>query len=370
MVVICEVQAEIIFETDFSEDIGYSLTNTGPFEIDNLPTGWDGAKASQNNRIEVIEDPEIAPKPVLKLSWDPAVTQPTTSLLKHLTGNDQTGYDELYIRYHVRLPDNFKASDGAVINHWKWGRLWQNTPNLQQVLDGDPRGWNENRVDSFYVVWNWNGGVTSTDINAQWGANSGTNLEKGSAGGPGYLVGYFRSSVEPTTQPGYFRSVGGGDWDFYTDGDAPTAEQAGSLRNQDQSWHTIEYRFKLASALGANDGVFEVWIDGVKQDDGGADGIRRYEGANFHSNIDSNEQGWTELWAFVGASVETGIPTIRHGSGFNFFTFFDNMVSWNSQWGEAGVEGGIYVNDLIISTERIGHEYVVGQSSPPGNLSK
>jgi len=43
---------------------------------------------------------------------------------------------------------------------------------------------------------------------------------------------------------------------------------------------------------------------------------------------------------------------------------FDNMAYWNKNWDDPGVEGGVYVNDLVISTERIGHEYFVGLAPP------
>jgi hypothetical protein len=67
-------------------------------------------------------------------------------------------------------------------------------------------------------------------------------------------------------------------------------------------------------------------------------------------------------------SSSYAVPTARHGSGLNFFTFFDNMAGWNKDWGLADVEGAIYVNDVVISDTRIGHDYSVGRPKPPSNL--
>lgn len=55
------------------------------------------------------------------------------------------------------------------------------------------------------------------------------------------------------------------------------------------------------------------------------------------------------------------------GSGFNFFSFFDNLNGWNRDWSEPGVDGSIYVNDVVVSRARIGHSYRVGDDSsqPP-----
>jgi hypothetical protein len=353
--------ADIIFESDFSLDLGYTKTQTGLFDSSDVPTGWSTVRVPGDSVISVVEDPAIANKPVLKLKWDPALAQPTVNLGKHLTGNINTGYSELYIRYQVRLPSNFKAGDGGTLAHWKWGRLWQNTAPTNPG-SGQPGAWTENRVDAFYVVWNWAGGVPYTDINSTWGANEGVNLDQGSAGGERYRIGFFRSGSVPESQPGFFESVGNGAWDFYTQ--AESTANAGFLKNKNQDWHTIEYRFKLASSITANDAVSEVWVDGVKQDDGN-DVVTVKNGGL----INSGGQGWREIVIQSGAKAVDGIPTAKNGSGFNFLTFFDNMQQWNQDWADPGVDGFIYVNDVVVSDEYIGHDYVVGQPSPPTNLT-
>jgi hypothetical protein len=48
------------------------------------------------------------------------------------------------------------------------------------------------------------------------------------------------------------------------------------------------------------------------------------------------------------------------GSGFNLFGFFDNLAGWNDDWSQPDVDGFIFVNDVIVSTERIGDSYAAG----------
>lgn len=323
----------ILFETDFSADSGYrvqsvNLWNGGGNGPVQPPRGWDAVKATGRSVISVVPGEGISGKNALKIEWDAQLSQPTVSLVKHLSGTTASGHDELYIRYHVKLPDNFKAgSDAKYIPYWKWGRLWQNTSPT-----GKPRAnsLTENRPNSGYVVWGFGGASPYTMMSAVWSENSGPNLGKGSAGGERQGVDYFVSGANASLQDGYFESMGDGDWKF-------DRRNPGFLASRNQSYHTVEFRFKLATSDDAEDGVFEMWWDGKKQ------------------------SRWTRLGAGSGPSVpqRRGIPTIRRGSGFNLFTMFDNMTGWNRDWGHAGVDGYILVNDVVVSKQRIGHEYVV-----------
>lgn len=310
----------VIFESDFSADAGYSVTrvglwNGGSNDPTEPPTGWDGVIAPADSVLSVVAGEGVGGGNALKLEWDPNRSQPTISLGKHLTGDPTTGFDELFIRYHVRLPNAFAAgSDGDRLFYWKWGRLWQNT-------GVEPHSnWTENREDSHYVVWNWGGNVPYTDTNVVWGENFGENLRSGSAGGERVGTDYFISGSDQHNSPGYFESL----WDINT------TDRPGALEDdQNQTWHTIEYRFELASSPTARDGEFEMWWDGTSQG------------------------------SFARSLPEGGIPTARMGSGFNFFVFFDNLAGWNDDWAQPDVDGFIFVNDVVVSTSRIGTDYVV-----------
>ena len=318
--------SNVIFESDFSQDTGYhvgqtTLWNGGSNDPVEPPTGWDGVLVTGNGSILVETGVGVGGSNALILIWDPDMSQPVLSLGKHLTGDINTGFDEIYVRYQVRFPNNFRVGESAAgIEHWKWGRLWQNT---------DPTtGWTENRPNSHYVVWNFGGNIPYTDVNVVWGENTGDGRQLGSAGGPRQGLDFFRSGSDQHNSPGYFESL----WPINDTNRPGTLEN-----NTSQNWHTLEFRFKLATTPTSDDGVFEMWWDGI------------------------NQGPYSRIGGGGGTPNRTGIPTARMGSGFNFFTFFDNLVGWNSDWSDLGVDGFIFVNDVVVSADYIGADYIVGQ---------
>jgi len=318
----------IIFETDFSEDTGYSVTNAQGYGLRTPPSGWDAVLASTDSIVSVVAGAGVNGSNAVRLAYG-TQSQPTISLVKHLTGNERTGFNELYIRYNVKLPNNFVAgTDGSDMKHWKWGRLWQNTATLG--AETETGHWTENRENSGFVVWGLGTGIPYTRWSAVWSENTGADLHKGSAGGPMQAIDWYQSGVDQTKQDGYFESVGDGAWAF-------DPNRPGYLADTQQTYHTIEFRFKLATSDTAEDGVFEIWYDGVKQDQ------------------------WTRIrpGSAGGAIPRNGVPTINRGSGFNFLAIFDNMARWNWHWADDGVDGYIDVSDVVVSTTYIGRDYVV-----------
>lgn len=316
----------IIFESDFSQDTGYEalkINNPGP------PVGWDRIILSHYDcRVSVESGAGIDGGNALKMEWDPTTGQPTISLDKHLTGNDNTGYDELYIRYNIKLPNNFRASDETQYRpYWKWGRLWQNTNAIPDHT------WTEQRPDSGFVVWGFGGNITYTQLYSAWSENSGPNLDAGgaSAGGEHQVTDNWVSGEVLKDRNGYFENVANGAWELHSDNDGYFLDRS------NQQYHTIEFRFKLATTETSDDGVFEWFVDGIKQDD------------------------YVRLNPYFGAPQRTSIPTTNLGTGFNYFSFFDNMAGWNRGWDNPETDPFVLINDVVISTNRIGHEYRVGQ---------
>lgn len=324
------LSADVIFQTDFAGDASFSATKQQSWQdvVSNAPLGFSGALVEGNGRVYGAPGEGVNGSVAMKFEWDPALGQPVSQLMLHLTDDISTGYDEIYVRYNLRLPNNFKVGIPGVesIPYWKFGRLWQNT----DVEAG--KSWTENREDSGYAVWNFGGDEKwGVDAAATFAANTGSNLYKGSAGGERYMNDFYIGVGDYATHPGHFNAVGGGAWDF----DPVTR----FLRNNDQVWHTIEWRFKLASSDTANDGVFQMWFDGVEQ---APSKISGKSGAPALADLEPNE-----------------IPTSKIGSGYNFLVIFDNMTKWSGDWDEESVGNGIYVNDVVVSTNRIGHGYKV-----------
>lgn len=335
------VPAGIIFQTNFDEDGAFSIgqqqaswTEIGA----NKPEGFNGALVEgANGAIYGVPGAGLNGTPALKMEWDPALGQPVTQLYLHLTGDKATGHNEVFVRYNVRLPNDLQISDPLLddIPYWKWGRLWQNTGPVA----GD--AWTENRADSGYVVWNFGGTATYGLMNKfTYAAATGSNLNQGSAGGERYSMDWYNGiPANASLAPGYFNAVGAGAWDFNK-----TTRQL--VDNTTQSWHTLEWRFRLSSSPTANDGVVQLWFDGAEQT----------------PPIDIGPGGGAPE---LGADLTPNeIPTPVIGSGYNMLVVFDNMAYWNENWGEAGIGNGLFVNDVVVSTERIGHDYVAGSVTP------
>ncbi len=321
----------VVFETNFVNDGDYYRSGGGLWDYDDVPTGWDGVRTNQGT-IRGVSGEGVAGSVAMKFEWPSGSTALATSLGKHLTGDATTGYPEVFVRYQVRLPNGFRAGlDGKALPYWKWGRLWQNT--------GVSSGWTENRTNSYYIVWNWGSGLPKWGIknNLTFGENLMTN-NKGSAGGPRTGTSWYVSGSDVpgyhTGFDGHWDHVGGGDWEF----DHTTRDL---LDDTNQNWHTFEWRFKLSSTDTANDGVFQVWFDGVEQ---------------FCPNTIGGIDQPIDQPSTTSSLITAAKP------GFNHLTLMDNMATWGRDWGVAGVEGGIYINDVVISTDRIGHNYVAGNS--------
>jgi len=330
--------AEIIFESDFSNDGSYYATqqqSSWTKVAENAPSGFIGALIEGNGKIYGVPGAGIDNSVAMKFEWDPDLGQPVSQLYLHLTDDKTTGYDEVYVRYHVRLPNNIKIGIPGVddIPYWKFGRLWQNTG----TAPGDR--WTENRSDSGYAVWNFGGTQTwGVDAGGTFGANSGSNINQGSAGGERYSNDYYIGTGDYTKIPGHFRAVGDGGWNF----DPETR----LLYDKNQQWHTLEWRFKLSSSSSSNDGIFQMWFNGIEQV---PVDIRPGGSAPNLSGLEPHE-----------------IPTTVMGSGYNFLVVFDNMAYWNKEWDKSLEGNGIFVNDVVVSTQRIGHDYRTGaEESPP-----
>lgn len=336
---VTNASADIIFETDFRNDGSYYDSGTSYIRYTDLPEGFDGIRTNSGT-ISGQPGAGVNGSVAMKFEWPATTTALATSLFKHLTGSRNTGYDEVYIRYRVKLPNDFKAgTEGKPLPYWKWGRLWQNAG-----LEGS--GWTENRTDSYYIVWNWGNGLPKWGIRntLTFGENLNTN-DKGSAGSPRASTDWYVSGSDSQGHhvgfDGHWDNVGNGAWEF----DHNTRSL---LDASNQGWHTFEWRFKLSSTDTSNDGVFQVWFDGVEQ---------------FVPNVIDGIDQPVDKPSTTNSLITAAKP------GMNLFTLFDNMAEWPKEKGAS-----ILINDLVISTSRIGHEYNVGgapyvEGPPSGSVT-
>jgi len=325
----------IIFESNFGNDTGLSITSTSGGATSAIPSGFDGVVASGDTGAEVLP---VGPagKNALRIKYDPALSQPSFSLSKALVP-EGSGFSDIYFRYNLKFPDNFKFGDGtSTLAYWKWFRLAQNFDI------NDTSTLTENRPDSYYVVGNISSSPTwgtRFNITAAGNEEDGTVSERsaGSSGGPRAVIDWYDGiSQQPADRRGHFTAMQG--WDIDWDTNKGRFKTYGSGTSQE--YHTLEIRVKAASSPGADDGLVELFFDGVGQG----------------ASIRISDKNAPDTGPF------TGLPTAENPHGWNLIQFFDNMTSFNSDYALTGVDGWVDLADVVVSTERIGHSYIAGNS--------
>jgi glucuronoarabinoxylan endo-1,4-beta-xylanase len=318
----------IIFEDDFSDDAGWTGGTTIGWGL-NPPSKWTAYKNPPGSSLSIESGKGQYGTPAAKIGWQIASQAQASSLAKHLTGNKNTGYDELYIRYQVKFDDNWKSgSDGTDTQTWKWWRLWQyRSPT-------DTYEWSENNGarDTRFIISNLNLNPPVWHVAASPNVNGNSNIQP-------YVKLWW--SYSPGAGNGSFEQVS--DWEI----ERPPSSNAGLFKNyalgKPQGWHTIEWHIKLSTIDQPGNGIFEMWVDGVKQKK--FDGVQNNYGAS----------GWTEL------------PTKKYMGGINFLTVFDNMQVWSKYWDQPpGTPGTryLYLDNVVVSSSYIGPNYIVGATSP------
>lgn len=106
----------------------------------------------------------------------------------------------------------------------------------------------------------------------------------------------------------------------------------------DGDWHHLEIRQKRNSAIGVADGIFELWLDGVKK--------TPWSGY-VNTDYEYNDDGSPELrgWRFI---------TLGGNTNNRFDTSCSNIADCE-QW--------YAIDDVVISTTYVGPDYVIGDGS-------
>ncbi len=308
------VSSEIIFQDDFNKFTngwvpsinsghqisGGTLENPGR----NEPEGWTGY-INYGNILDITTSDGIDGTPCLRIGYEVGSSFAGQAGLVKFLGDD--GYDEIYIRYYIRLSDDFRYGNGqnGSATVWKHGRVWQNMTSSDIVNNINLAS----ELNRGAIVWGWYENNWSTFApymqslfmrDAFEGTNSCTNCCK-------YAYNPYDSSPDGGHLLPHIGNIN-------TDG---------SLSQQPQQWHAIEVHFKLADTWNGPNGVYETWIDGIKQ--------------KTPSNITDN-------------CPPDSIPTAKVGSGINYITIMDNTTiseTWTKQH-------YVYIDDIVISTTYIG----------------
>lgn len=330
--ILVEQPSSVVFETDFSQDAGFDRSNVGFVDFGGQkPRGFDAIRTN-NHRIACIAGAGIGGSVACRFFYESGGGQVlANSLMKHLTNNQNTGIDDIYIRYRFKLPENWRAgAPGEPMSFWKWGRLWQNNPPAGG-------GWTEQRTDSLYIVWNWGPGQPNFGIrnNFTFAQNLNQTSTGSTGSSPRHSTDWYSNGAGRNTNNTDGHIGVDGNWDNIGAGGVRFVHSTRELVDSPQTWHTVEWRFRYSSTATSNDGFFQVWFDGVEQ---------------IHPNIMNVSQT-------IDQPSTTNTMNTAALPGANAFTLFDNMAGWSQDWEDAGVDGYIDLNDVVISTDRIGASY-------------
>lgn len=327
----------IIFEDDFADTgVGWVGASGFNYQQDANLVNWDYFKVPSSGSLRTVSGGQNG-TPAMQFGYDIGGASLALSLGKFLTNSKGQGYSEIYIRYQVKLDQNWKSGDGTT-NYWKWFRLFQNRdPNVNINIQAE----NDSPKDTRFIICN------ISNNPPVWGCGATTNSQNGKSVSDPFTKVSFSGSQTCSTC-GHFESIQ--EWDFdNSTGLLPSYPST-------QNWHTIEWHIKLStgtcnsSGTGTENGVLEMWLDGVKQTTS-----LRYSQKN-GENDKCN-----------------ALPTNKYGGGINWITVFDNMASWSDEWNvtppsPAGVKY-LYLDNVVLSTSYIGTNYAIGGGSPPDTIA-
>lgn len=203
------------------------------------------------------------------------------------------GYNELYARMYIKYSDEWTWSDGAHHGQQKLIRISTYNEDIETTTH-NPQEFGSGSVN--WPVWY-----------PDWYYNYV------------YKFSYFMSSTR--TAPTYITD---GDTN-YTSVKWPT----------DAAWHCYEYHVKMNSALNVADGIWELYIDGVK--------------VSSRNNVN---------WKQTGAS----------DTGWNWLMVLDN-VTVAPYPASQNKEMSIFMDDIVVSTSYIGTDYTITDKIPTNPLA-
>jgi hypothetical protein len=122
----------------------------GPSSGKTNANSWNGHVMGANSKLRVVNDVKHSGDCSMAVLYAyPSSVTPTTGIEKYLGAE---GYDEIYIKFYVKLDDTYRFGTDGTLNYWKWMRVWCGTD------------------------WSTSGGYTlfTSGANDEWG-NSQTN---------------------------------------------------------------------------------------------------------------------------------------------------------------------------------------------------
>jgi len=235
-----------------------------------------------------------------------------------LLGVDIGPQKEIYIRYYIKFP-----------NDWKWA-LGDTISPMQKFLHASH--YDPNDPASLYDYF-------SATQNKPRYIHNWAKMSRGAADVcSNHLISWFDngdSRKEQFYYPGGYYGGSGTDWTTNAEDYSAALSDAGGFDDYipfdkgmmgDGEWHCIEWRLKMNSADGVADGILAFWQDGVL--------LEEYTDIVW-ANTESQQRLWNRVW--LG------------GNAINRYDDGEGSEPWdrlNEQW--------YAIDDFVISTEYIG----------------
>jgi len=315
-----KASAEIIFEEDFDGQADWMPVDNNE-SCNNVSTTCDGSPPANWSYFRSTEDwhpgeaayaskqpsQQISNRQFMGASgksWvryhESSETNQSTFgddalLLKHLDAE----YDDVYVSFWIKMDPN-----------WKWVSTGSAKLKLVRVFHFDGPDGTANPWDYFSDGDSGPIFIMDLKLSNKWGFRS-----------------TYSARCDPQMSDYYCNPSRDWEGDSLWVG-APTFEE--SLG--DGGWHQIQVRVKMNSSLGAKDGIFSVWLDGVLQ-------------------YSFNNVPWRE----AGSSESIGWNMI--GIGGNTTNWFSDPSNEAEQW--------YAIDNLIVSTKKQPYE----QLAVPGQMS-
>lgn len=337
--------AAVVFEDDFGyyAGTGWTPSNSGAGHFvtggtaqnpgRNEPQGWTGWVRYGTATIGISPNEGRSNGPCLKVGPEMISPSNQVGLVKYL---GSTGYNELYVRYYIKWSSGWRfgnGQSGGAFSYYKLTRMWQN------LTDADIRG---------------TSGVSIADEHNRGAIVWGVYDDQWADFNPYFLVGAMKDPVDGTVNCPqnntcnmmyYFPNVAGNNQGFVSGtGTAwgPLASDGSFATPSD--FHCVEFHIRLASSWTSNDGVWEIWVDGVKQ----VTSTYYANGTDYHTR-QPNEN----------------LCTAQLGSGMNYITLHDNLTG-GQYWSSPQY---CYIDDVVVSTTYIGPDYVIPSNSSTVTVS-
>ena len=308
----------VIFQDDFSTSANWAATVFGVPQMwgagNPIPGGWDGYRCESNGDLRVLAGAGENGSNALRIGYRVGASQAgALTLYKHLTGGDaSTGYPEIYVRMRMRYADDWLFGNGTNQVIHKWFRAWQN------IGYGEPN-MSETAHDTGYVIATQHSSKTANVMHYFHSLTCNYQSD------PGHSVN------GPSISYDYYPYQAGSNQGFVDNTVGPVNTSNGSIPSP-QLWHTYEWRLRL-SEIGQADGIYELWVDGVKQ----------IAPTRIRTNYGALEDG-------------AGLTTEKRSGGFNLFLLFDNIQGAANYWPD---QKYLYVDNVVISEQPIGLGYQV-----------